>query len=130
LEAVRETDSRGAYFSPRLLQHLLKARQQGPPNGAGAATAPVTLTEREAEVLQLVAERYANKQIADVLGLSVKTVEKHRQTLMAKLRLHNTATLTRHAVFSGTVESNRPPIAQSRPGPTGARAKGKQLAGV
>ena len=56
------------------------------------------LTPREAEVLQLIAEGQTNKQIAGELGLSVKTVEKHRQQVMNKLGIHETAGLTRYAM--------------------------------
>jgi DNA-binding NarL/FixJ family response regulator len=61
------------------------------------------LTSREAEVLQLIAEGYANKQIAAELAISTKTVEKHRQHLMAKLDLHDTAGVTRYAICAGVV---------------------------
>jgi DNA-binding NarL/FixJ family response regulator len=64
------------------------------------------LTPREAEVLQLIAEGRANKQTADVLGISIKTVEKHRQNLMEKLNIHDTAGLTRHAIANGFIESS------------------------
>jgi DNA-binding NarL/FixJ family response regulator len=65
-----------------------------------------TLTARETEVLQLIAEGNANKQTADQLGISIKTVEKHRQALMNKLHIHDTASLTRHAIASGMVETS------------------------
>ena len=64
------------------------------------------LTSREAEVLQLVAEGAANKQVATELGISIKTVEKHRQHLMDKLNIHDTAGLTRHAIATGAIESS------------------------
>jgi DNA-binding NarL/FixJ family response regulator len=64
-----------------------------------------TLTERETEVLQLIAEGNANKQTADKLGISIKTVEKHRQSAMNKLHIHDTAGLTRYAIAAGLVES-------------------------
>ena len=64
-----------------------------------------TLTERETEVLQLIAEGNANKQTADKLGISIKTVEKHRQAAMNKLHIHDTAGLTRYAVSAGLIES-------------------------
>ena len=70
------------------------------------------LTSREVEVLQLVAEGYANKQIADLLGLSIKTVEKHRQELMNKLGIHDTASLTRYAVAQGIVSAPTNPVAE------------------
>jgi len=60
------------------------------------------------EVLQLIAEGFANKQIADELSISVKTVEKHRQQLMEKLNLHDVASLTRYAVSKGIVEVPAP----------------------
>ena len=57
-------------------------------------------------VLQLIAEGQANKQIAAELGISVKTVEKHRQRLMQKLDIHDTAGLTRYAISAGIIESS------------------------
>lgn len=66
----------------------------------------INLTSREIEVLQLIAEGKANKQTADELGISIKTVEKHRQNLMKKLDIHDTAGLTRYAISSGVIESN------------------------
>ena len=64
-----------------------------------------TLTAREIEVLQLIAEGHANKQTADKLGISIKTVEKHRQAVMNKLHIHDTAGLTRYAIAAGMIES-------------------------
>ena len=56
------------------------------------------LSNREREVLKLVAEGYTNKQIANVISISIKTVEKHRSNLMSKLGLHNSAALTAYAI--------------------------------
>jgi DNA-binding NarL/FixJ family response regulator len=64
-----------------------------------------TLSSREVEVLQLIAEGKGNKQVAAELGISIKTVEKHRQHLMGKLDLHDTAGLTRYAIATGIIES-------------------------
>jgi DNA-binding NarL/FixJ family response regulator len=64
------------------------------------------LTSRESEVRQFVAEGSANKQVATELGISIKTVEKHRQHLMDKLNIHDTAGLTRHAIAAGVIESS------------------------
>ena len=58
------------------------------------------------EVLQLIAEGKANKETAAELHISVKTVEKHRQSLMDKLDIHDTASLTRHAIATGIIESS------------------------
>jgi len=64
------------------------------------------LSSREVEALQLIAEGKANKQIAAELGISIKTVEKHRQRLMQKLGIHDTAGLTRYAIAVGVIESS------------------------
>jgi DNA-binding NarL/FixJ family response regulator len=64
-----------------------------------------TVTQREREVLKLLAEGYTNKEIGDFLHISVKTVEKHRANLIGKLDLHNVAQLTTFAIEKGLVES-------------------------
>jgi DNA-binding NarL/FixJ family response regulator len=102
IQAVREVNKGNAYFSPQISKRLqdefnplvLKAQ------------ASAALSVREAEVLQLVAEGYVNKQIADELAISIKTVEKHRQSLMNKLDLHCTADLVRHAAAKGIVDTH------------------------
>lgn len=66
------------------------------------------LTARELQVLRLVAEGAANKQVAAQLGISIKTVEKHRQQLMNKLDIHDTAGLTRYAIASGVIDNDIP----------------------
>ncbi|MFZ0243881.1 MAG: response regulator transcription factor [Desulfobacterales bacterium] len=62
-----------------------------------------TVTQREREVLKLLAEGYLNKEIADFLHISVKTVEKHRANIMSKLDLHNAPALTAYAIQKGIV---------------------------
>ena len=62
------------------------------------------LTQREREILKLIAEGYKNKEIAEDLCISVKTVEKHRANLMEKLDLHNIQALTTFALEKGIVE--------------------------
>ncbi len=64
------------------------------------------LSPRESEVLQLVAEGKANKEMAATMGIAIKTVEKHREHLMRKLGIHDTAGLTRYAIGAGVIESN------------------------
>ena len=64
------------------------------------------LSSREVEVLQLIAEGKANKQVAAELGVSFKTVDKHRQHLMSKLDIHDVAGLTRYAIAEGIIESD------------------------
>ncbi len=88
---------------------IAKRRAQRQAGQRGRDGRPVVnaerLTAREAEVLQLVAEGSANKQVAATLGISIKTVEKHRQHLMDKLGIHDTAGLTRFAIAHGIIES-------------------------
>ncbi len=59
------------------------------------------LTNREREVLQLVAEGYTTKEIAPILHVSVKTVDSHREHIMEKLNIHNIAGLTKYAIKEG-----------------------------
>jgi len=74
------------------------------PNGTAAEDDSRRLTAREREVLRLIAEGNANKQTASKLSISIKTVEKHRQHVMDKLGIHETATLTRYALYAGIAQ--------------------------
>jgi DNA-binding NarL/FixJ family response regulator len=104
LQAIRKISNGNAFFSPSIATRLLKQWR----NREHATAAP-ELTIRQTEVLQLIAEGYITKQIADVLSLSKKCVEKHRQDVMDKLGLHKAALLTRFAASNGAIESNRLP---------------------
>jgi DNA-binding CsgD family transcriptional regulator len=64
-----------------------------------------TITYRERQVLQLVAEGKTTKEIASILGISVKTAESHRSNLMDKLDIHDTAGLVRYAIRQGIIQS-------------------------
>jgi DNA-binding NarL/FixJ family response regulator len=113
VKAIREVKKGNAFFSPAIAQRL---REQTCRSLAGEETpraSNVELTLREAEVLQLIAEGFANKQIAAELGLSVKTVEKHRQQVMNKLNIHDTAGLVRHAAAKGIIEANLAGVPQT-----------------
>lgn len=104
-EAIREVNSGKTYFSPEVAKRLQKRHFEsldrlGLSKGTGNVLSP-----REVQVLQLVAEGSANKQIADALGISIKTVEKHRDHVMQKLDIHETAGLTRYAIKTGIIES-------------------------
>ncbi len=103
LRAIRETSRGNAFFSPLIARRLLKRWQNRDLQSRAAATP--ALTSRQIEILQMIAEGNSNKEIARLLRLSIKTVEKHRQALMDKLDIHEIATLTRYAVFNGFVES-------------------------
>lgn len=105
-DAIREIDKGNTYFSSSISKRLHQ-RRPGELDRKGRLQADaIQLTPREAEVLQLIAEGDANKQIADELGISIKTVEKHRSHLMNKLCIHDTAGLTRYAIEEGIIESS------------------------
>lgn len=70
------------------------------------------LSQREKEVLKLVAEGHRNKDVAEYLFISVKTVEKHRDNIMKKLDLHSTWALTTFAIEHGLVESDKGPLTE------------------
>ncbi|WP_221028759.1 response regulator [Actomonas aquatica] len=90
----------GTYFGPAVASLLRNVVA----NPAASSTADF-LTDREREILQLVAESHSTKEIALKLGISVKTVDNHRTNLMRKLNLHDVASLTRYAVEIGLIES-------------------------
>ncbi|MEQ1843268.1 MAG: response regulator transcription factor, partial [Verrucomicrobiales bacterium] len=100
--AIRTIRTGGGFFSPAIDNRLFG---QDSPHGSPAFHVLARLTSRELEVLQLIAEGNANKQTAVELGISIKTVEKHRQHLMEKLAIHETAGLTRFAISAGIIES-------------------------
>lgn len=104
VKAIREARRGHAFFSPCISKQLLDRCRNASSKGSAKRTGR-ELTPREAEVLQLVAGGYANKQMADVLAISIKTVEKHRQQLMNKLQIHEIAGLTRYALARGVVEA-------------------------
>src|SRR2546426_860919 len=98
LEALREVVRGGIYLSPGLSQEVVESFLRGdkPPESP--------LSPREREVLQLVAEGKPTKEVAATLFISFKTVESHRQRIMSKLDLHETASLVRYAIRSGLIQ--------------------------
>lgn len=100
--AIRTVASGTTYVS-RSIADRVASGYPGNGDGGKANSAWDTLTHREREVLKLVAEGRANKEIAEFLFLSVKTVEKHRAKLMAKLGVQRTAGLTAYAIEKGLV---------------------------
>ncbi len=105
LKAIREAQRGNAYFSPAIAKRLRDQCRDALSSGQPVKRRSDYLTTREAEVLQLIAEGRANKQIAAELCISIKTVEKHRQQVMNKLGIHDVAGLTRHAISKGIIES-------------------------
>jgi len=106
-KAIREVRRGNRYFSPSIARQL-QDRQKTRQEDYGEKR---ELTVREAEVLSLVATGYSNKESASQLGISIKTIEKHRQQVMNKLNIHETAGLTRYAISKGIVEQRKAPEA-------------------
>lgn len=102
--AIRSVVHGHTFFSPSISKRIQDQYRHG--NKLRGAKAAGVLTARELEVVQLIAEGSTNKQIGAELGISVKTVEKHRQRLMDKLSIHDTAGLTRYAIAQGIIESS------------------------
>ena len=98
LQAIREVCRGGVYLSPSVSGIVV----QGYLSKTDTPFDPIT--DREKQVLQLIAEGKTTKEIAVILGVSVKTAESHRSSLMSKLDLHSTAELVRYAIRRGLVE--------------------------
>ncbi|MBN2559988.1 MAG: response regulator transcription factor [Phycisphaerae bacterium] len=105
-EAIREVHKGGTYFSPSIAKRLRSRVRETLSSKGKLRKKAVRLSSREMEVLQQIAEGAPNKRIASELGISIKTVEKHRDHLMQKLDIHDTAGLTRYAIETGIIESS------------------------
>jgi DNA-binding NarL/FixJ family response regulator len=94
-QAIRSVMATGTYFSPAIAQRLLQPSEP---------TASDELTERQIEILRLIAQGRASKEIAFELGLSPKTVDVHRARIMERLHLSDIASLTLYAVRKGLIK--------------------------
>jgi len=103
-KAIREVNKGRKVFNAAMTKRL--NRQNAPAPGELFQRKNNRLSSREIEVLQLIAEGKPNKQVAAELGVSFKTVDKHRQHLMSKLDIHDVAGLTRYALAKGIIENN------------------------
>lgn len=99
IRAIREVSRGAIYLSPGLSQAVVDAYL------AKADLPAEPLTQREREVLQLVAEGKTTKEVASLLGVSVKTAESHRTHIMEKLDIHETAGLVRYAIRRGLIQA-------------------------
>jgi DNA-binding NarL/FixJ family response regulator len=100
--AIRAVYAGGTFFSPAVVRRL-STGEAAPPQ---ATSLLESLTPRERDVLQGVARGLTNKAIAAELGISRRTVEAHRESLMKKLEIHNVAGLTRFALEVGAVRES------------------------
>jgi len=110
LNAVRAIGAGQSFFSPAISRRMVRQTRGAFLSKGDHALPAQDLTERELEVLRLVAEGNANKQTGAKLGISIKTVEKHRQAVMNKLQIHEAASLTRYAIAKGVVQCARPSL--------------------
>lgn len=94
-QALRSVMATGSYFSPTIAQRLLQPSEP---------TADDELTERQVEILRLIAQGKASKEIAYDLGLSPKTVDVHRARIMERLQINDIASLTLYAVRKGLIK--------------------------
>jgi DNA-binding NarL/FixJ family response regulator len=94
VEAIREVAEGNMYLSPGLSGAVFQEIIQG-------KGSPEPLTPRERQVLQLIAEGYTTKEIAEIIGITTRTGESHRAKIMEKLGIHNTAGLVRYALKRG-----------------------------
>jgi DNA-binding NarL/FixJ family response regulator len=98
LLAIRQVSRGQVYLSPGVSSAVVDAYRSGPEKSRNP------LTMRETRVLQLIAEGKSTKDVASLLGISVKTAESHRTRLMHKLDIHETASLVRYAVRNGIIQ--------------------------
>ncbi len=102
LSAVRNVRAGKSYLSPAICERVMSGyvRAAAEPQQPAPASWEI-LSERERQVLKLVAEGYKTREIADYLSLSSKTVEKHRTNMMRKLDLHGISAVTVYAIENG-----------------------------
>ncbi len=98
--AIRAVHRGGLVIDPAVAREAMGEAAGG---GAAAADPYDALTERERQVLKLVAEGRSNKEVAGVLGVSIKTAMSHREHVMQKLGLHSRTDLIRFAIRAGVI---------------------------
>jgi len=104
--AIREIQKGNSFYSQSISKRAKDRSEKSVARRGESRKNCNRLSSREVEVLQLIAEGQPNKQVAAELGVSFKTIDKHRQHLMAKLNIHDIAGLTRYAIAEGIIESS------------------------
>jgi DNA-binding NarL/FixJ family response regulator len=100
IPAVEMLCKHRTYFSSKVVEMIFSGYMQG-----RAGVEDAGLTTRERETVQLIAEGKSNKEMAELFGISVKTVETHRAAIMRKLKLDSVAALVRYAIRNGIIEA-------------------------
>ena len=102
VRAIESVDNGEPFFSPDISQIVLN--QYLEEAGADSSGNSVKLTTRERQVLSMIAEGQSNKEMANHLGVGVRTIETHRERVMNKLNIHSVAGLTKYAITNGIVK--------------------------
>ena len=106
VRAIESVDNGEPFFSPDISQIVLN--QYLEEAGADSSADSVKLTTRERQVLSMIAEGQSNKEMANHLGVGVRTIETHRERVMTKLDIHSVAGLTKYAITNGIVKLEQP----------------------
>ena len=104
LSAIHAVQRGGVFLFPSVARLLVKDYLQRTEQTGSAGRSFEPLTDREREVLALIAQGRTNQEIADRLVISIKTVNRHRENIMAKLNLHSRVELVRYAIEKGLIE--------------------------
>lgn len=99
-KAIEQVSSGHSYFGAKIMEAMQEIMMNG-----GVDDSVESLTTREREIVQLIAESHSNKEIADKLCISVRTADTHRTNIMRKLKIHDVAGLTRYAIRHNLVSS-------------------------
>ena len=108
IDAVKSLARHKPFFTPRISEAILNSLVSTGTSGQVEAARPGPLSAREREILQLLAENKSNKDIAKALGISVRTVETHRRSVMQKLDANSIVELVHYAIRNGIVQTTRP----------------------
>lgn len=106
-KAIETVSSGSAYYSPDVLDAMCRIMQRG------NMDKDKSLTVRERQIIQLIANSFTNKDIADKLDTSVRTIDTHRNNIMRKLDIHDTAALTRWAIANHMIDASLETIPNS-----------------
>ena len=104
LSAIHAVHNGGVFLFPSVARVLVQDYVQRAARAGAAGHSFDALTEREREVLALIAQGLSNQEIADQLVISAKTVNRHRENIMAKLNLHSRVELVRYAIEKGLID--------------------------
>jgi DNA-binding NarL/FixJ family response regulator len=103
-QAIRAVAAGGVYLCPSVSKYIVRGFS---PQGESQKPQAVHLTHRQQEILRLIADGRTTKEIASILGITLKTVETHRSRLMDVLDIHNVAGLVRYAIRTGLIKSDK-----------------------